>query len=95
MVFTDGQQTCILALGAAVGLQTACIESGYLAEILRQLINDLLISLGLMQGSKRVDDQLAQLNGIISEAAFNFMVQLPSEIIDVLSERSLFSSDLM
>src|SRR5215207_8497493 len=36
--------------------------------------------------------QCAQLNGIISEAAFNFIVQLPSEIILVFRERSLFSS---
>ena len=36
-----------------------------------------------------------QLNGIISEAEFNFIVQDPSEIIDWVRDISLFSRDFI
>jgi len=85
VISADGEQPGVFALGAAVRLQRTGAEAGYLAEVITQFANYLLVAKGCRPPNS------GQLTGISSVAAFSFMVQLPSDIIEVLSDRSLFS----
>ena len=74
MIGSDGKQSCIFSLCAAIGLQAAGIKSGDLAEIIRQFIYDHTDNL-LPDPQEQKDEyllQCVQLNGIISAGCIQF-----------------------
>ncbi len=94
MIGADGQQTGIFSLGAAVGLQRSSGKTGDLAQPVLPVRSG--SSAGNLSTGRRVQKDAylpnsGQLTGISSVAAFSFIVQDPSEIMEVFKERSLFS----
>jgi len=57
MICRDGQQACIFPLGAAVGLHGNGIISGDITQLVRQIIDQMCITFGLIFGNKRVDQR--------------------------------------
>ena len=55
VVLHDGQQSCVLALGAGVGLQGNLVVSGHLAQHRFELIDQDPITFGLIGWSHRMD----------------------------------------
>ncbi len=55
VIGVDGSQTGILALGPTVGLETEARVAGNLLQVMFQLLHQLLESLRLVFGHKRVN----------------------------------------
>lgn len=82
VITPDGQQPGIFALCTGVGLHTQRIVAGQLYQPLRKLPDHVQISRRLICRAERVQlGSSGQVIGIISAAAFSFMVQDPSGII--------------
>ena len=96
VILADHEQPGVLALRAGVRLQRHRREAGDLGERRLEPLEHLAIALRLLDRRERMDlAELRPRDGIISAVAFSFIVHEPSGIIDVVSDRSLFSSRLM
>ena len=93
VIRADHEQAGVLALRARVGLQRHGGEAGDLGQRALQVPEELLVALRLVSGANGCSrPNSGQVTGIISAVAFSFIVQVPSGIIECVSERSRDSS---
>ena len=83
MIGADRHQPGKLPLRAGIGLQRDGRQSRNPAQSLFQLTEYLLIARRLLGANGCIRENSGQVTGIISEAAFSFIVQEPSGIIEV------------
>ncbi len=88
--FADDEQTGIFTLRAGIGLQRDAGEAGDFRQPFLQLLKQNLVSLGLAQRREGMNLALnsGHDTGNISTVAFNFIVQEPSGIMDVVRDKS-------
>ncbi len=92
VIMANRQQTSIFTLRAGVRLHADGVIAGQFHQPVGKLGDHLLIPFRLLDRAERVQlGEFRPVIGIISAAAFSFMVQEPSGIIARFSARSLRS----
>ena len=93
MIFPNHQQPGVFSLRSGIGLDSHRIEPGNRRQPTLQLKDQLTIPGRLSRGANGwIWPSSGQVTGSISAAAFSFIVQDPSGIIEVVSDKSLDSS---